>query len=206
MARNLMTLGCSHRHAKASTNSCLCVFRLSFIFCVFPANSIKLGMWLNLLIHTCASHHNHLDCPHLTMGGHLLWLESITHHGFQFGLEGLECLLPSMVLISSSPLRNSSRIWPTMKFSPTSLPPLWSNAPCPFMDKRQQTIVTSLWLNPKFCIQTILKTLWKSKVWCIARIHLILLKTYVPWLAYISYGQFLACSQKHHQDMPLCAP
>jgi hypothetical protein len=41
-------------------------------------------------------------------------------------------------------LRNSSRIWPTMKFSPTSSPPPWSNVPCPFVDKGHQTIATSL--------------------------------------------------------------
>jgi uncharacterized Ntn-hydrolase superfamily protein len=51
-----------------------------------------------------------------------------------------------------------------MKFSPTSLPPLWSGAPCPFVDKGHQIIATNLWMNPKFCIQTILKTPWKSKV------------------------------------------
>ncbi len=34
----------------------------------------------------CAPHNNHLDCLHLTMGAHLLCLESITDHSFQFGL------------------------------------------------------------------------------------------------------------------------
>jgi hypothetical protein len=50
-----------------------------------------------------------------------------------------------------------------MKFSPTSLPPLWSNAPCAFVDKRHQTIATSLWVNLKFYIQTISKTFQKFK-------------------------------------------
>ncbi len=45
----------------------------------------------------CAPHHNHLNCFHLTMGTNLLCLKSITHHGFQSGLKGFECLLPSMV-------------------------------------------------------------------------------------------------------------
>jgi hypothetical protein len=45
-----------------------------------------------------------------------------------------------------------------MKFSPTSLPLMWSKAPCPFVDKGHQTIITSLWLNPKIFIQTILET------------------------------------------------
>ncbi len=49
--------------------------------------------------------------------------------------------------------------WPTMNFFPTSLPPSWSNAPCPFVNKGHQTIATSLWLKLKFCIQTILKAL-----------------------------------------------
>jgi hypothetical protein len=31
---------------------------------------------------------------------------------------------------------NSLKIWSTMKFSPISLPPLWFNVLCPFMDKR----------------------------------------------------------------------
>jgi hypothetical protein len=46
-----------------------------------------------------------------------------------------------------------------MNFFPTSLPPSWSNAPCPFVNKGHQTIATSLWLKLKFCIQTILKAL-----------------------------------------------
>ncbi len=44
-----------------------------------------------------APHHNHPDYLHPTMGAHLLCLESITHQDFQFGLEGFELLLPSMV-------------------------------------------------------------------------------------------------------------
>jgi hypothetical protein len=60
------------------------------------------------------------------------------------------------------------------------LPPLWCNAPCHFVDKGHQTIVTSLWLNPKFCIKTIPKTLEKFGVQCIAKIHLVLPKTYAP--------------------------
>jgi hypothetical protein len=77
-------------------------------------------------------------------------------------------------------LTNSLRIWPTMKFSPTSLPPLWFNAPFHFVDKRHQTIATSLWLNPKFCIKTIPETFEKSEAQCIAKIHLVLPKTYAP--------------------------
>jgi len=67
-----------------------------------------------------------------------------------------------------------------MKFSPTSLPPLWFNAPCHFVGKRHQTITTSLWLNPKKFIKTIPKTLEKSEAQCIAKIHLVLPKTYAP--------------------------
>jgi hypothetical protein len=63
-----------------------------------------------------------------------------------------------MVQASPFSLTNSSKIWPTMKFSPTSLPLMWSKAPCPFVDKGHQTIITSLWLNPKIFIQTILET------------------------------------------------
>jgi hypothetical protein len=48
-----------------------------------------------------------------------------------------------------------------MKISPISSSPPWSNAPCPFVDKGHQTIATSLWLNPNFCIQTIPETLQK---------------------------------------------
>ncbi len=106
----------------------------------------------------CAPHHNHHDHLHPTMGAHFLCLESITHHNLQFKLKGFKCLLPSMVQSLPFSLTNSSRIWPTMKFSPMSSPLRWSNAPCPFVDKGHQTIATSLCLNPKFCIQTILKT------------------------------------------------
>ncbi len=106
----------------------------------------------------CASHH-HFDHFHMTMGAHLLCLESITHHNLQFGLEGFECLLPSMVQSLFFSLTNSSRILPTVKFSPTISPPVWLNAPCPFVDKGHQTIATSLCMNPKFCIESIPKTL-----------------------------------------------
>jgi hypothetical protein len=63
-----------------------------------------------------------------------------------------------MVQALPSFLTNFLRIWPTMKFSSTSSPPPWSNAPCRFVDKGHQIITTSLWLNLKFCIQTISKT------------------------------------------------
>jgi hypothetical protein len=56
-----------------------------------------------------------------------------------------------------------------MKFSFTSSPSPWSNAPCPFVDKGHQTIATSLWLNLKFCIQTILETPHKSEVHVLQR-------------------------------------
>jgi hypothetical protein len=112
------------------------------------------------------------------MGTHLLCLESITHHNFQFGLEGFKCLLPSMVHALPFFSTNFSRIWPTMNFFSTSLPPLWYSAPCPSVDKGHQTIATSLWLNPKFCSQTILEILWKFETWCITRIHLVLPKNY----------------------------
>jgi hypothetical protein len=133
----------------------------------------------------CAPHHNHPDYLHSTMGAHLLCSKSITHHNLQFGLKGFKRLLPSMVQSLLFYSTNSSRIWPTMKLSPTSLPPMWSNAPCPFVD---QTIATNLCMNPKFCIQTILKTPSKFKVRCIVRIHLLLPKSYAPWPTYISSG------------------
>jgi hypothetical protein len=82
-----------------------------------------------------------------------------------------------------------------MKFCPTSLPPLWSNAPCHFVDKKHQTNTTSLWLNLRFCIQTISKTSRKFKVICITKIRLVMPKIYVPRLTYTSPSQFLACSQ-----------
>ncbi len=67
-----------------------------------------------------------------------------------------------------------------MKFSPTSSPPLWCNVPCPFMDKGHQTIITSLWLNSKFCTQTILENPQNFEAWCIARIQLFIKKMYEP--------------------------
>jgi hypothetical protein len=94
--------------------------------------------------------------------------------------KGFECLLPSMVQASLSSSTNSLRIWPTMKFSPTSLPPLLANAPCPFMDKGHQTIATSLLLHSKFCIQAILETLQNFKVECIMRNCLVMPKPYAP--------------------------
>jgi hypothetical protein len=66
-----------------------------------------------------------------------------------------------------------------MKFSPTSLPPLWSIAPCPFVNKGHQTY-TSLWLHLKFCIQVILETSQNFEVQCIVKNRLVLPKTYVP--------------------------
>ncbi len=91
-----------------------------------------------------ATHHDHLNCFHLTMGAHLSCLECIKCHDFQFGWEGFKHLLPSMVLVSPFSLRNSLRIWPTMKFCPTSLPPSWSNMPCPFVNKRFHIIMICL--------------------------------------------------------------
>jgi hypothetical protein len=134
MARNLMTLGCSHGHAKASIDHCFCAFRLSSIFDVFPTNSIVLGCNQIFQFAPCAPHHNHLDCFHPIMGTHFLCLKFITHHGFQFGLEDFERLLPSMVHTSPFSSTKSLRIWSTMNFFPTSSPPLWSSVPCPFMD------------------------------------------------------------------------
>jgi hypothetical protein len=113
------------------------------------------------------------------MGANLLCLKSITHHDFQFGPKGFELLFPSMVQALPSST-NSSKIWPTMNYFPTSLPPMWSNAPCPFVDKRHQTIATSLRLHLKFFIQTNLETLENFEVWCIAKNHLVLPKTYAP--------------------------
>ncbi len=108
----------------------------------------------------CAPHHKHPNYLHLTMGAHLLCLKSITHHNFEFGSKGFKHLFPSMVQTLPSTWTNFLRIWPTMKKFPTSLPPLWSNAPCFFVHKGHQTIATSLWLHPKFCIQTTLETPW----------------------------------------------
>jgi hypothetical protein len=109
------------------------------------------------------------------MGAHLLCLKSIKHHDFQFGPKGFELFFPSMVQALPFFWTNfSSKIWPTMKFFPTSSPPLWSNAPCPFVDKGHQTIAISLWLHLKFCIQTILKTFQNFKAWCIAKNCLVL--------------------------------
>jgi hypothetical protein len=75
---------------------------------------------------------------------------------------------------------NLLRIWPTIKFYTISLPPPWSNAPCPLVDKGHQTIARSLLLHPKFCIQTILEILWNFEVQCIMKNHLVLPKTYPP--------------------------
>ncbi len=97
MARNLMTPGCWHGHAKAFTDHCLCVFCLSSIFGVFLLMQLCLGcdqfFWFTYM-HTT---HNHLNYLHSTMGVNLLCLESITHHGFQFGPKKIEHLFPSMV-------------------------------------------------------------------------------------------------------------
>jgi hypothetical protein len=74
--------------------------------------------------------------------------------------------------------------------------------------KGYYTIATNLWLHLKFRIQTTLKTFQNSKVWCIVGNYLVSLKTYFPkLLVYIYLSQFIACSQQHHQGMPLsCAP
>jgi hypothetical protein len=79
MARNWW-----HLDTKTSIDHCLHVSCLSSIFNDFLANSIVLGMRSNLSIRTLHTtpHHNHLNCFHLTIGTHLLCLESITHHGF----------------------------------------------------------------------------------------------------------------------------
>jgi len=50
-----------------------------------------------------------------------------------------------------------------MKFSPTSSPPPWSNAPNPFVDKKHQTIATSLWLHLNFTFKPLQKPFGISK-------------------------------------------
>jgi len=165
---------------------------------LFTCFSLIICLWclphqLNHAWNVIESFDLHLDHLHLTMGTHLLCLESITHHNFQFGPKGFKRLLPFMVQASPSSSTNSSGIWPTMNFFPTSLPSLWSTAPCPFVNKRHQAI-TSLWVHLKICIQTILETFRNSEVRCIAKNHLIQRKTYAPWPTYTSPCQFLACS------------
>jgi hypothetical protein len=122
----------------------------------------------------CAPHHNHPDYFHLTMGAHLLCLESITHHDFQFGLEDLSVFFHPWCkprLFIRPILRKFDPRW---IFLPQShhlyglmhLVLLWIKDIKPF--------ATSLRLNPKFCIQTILETPWKSESWCITKIQLVL--------------------------------
>jgi hypothetical protein len=65
-----------------------------------------------------APHQNHPNFFHRTMGAHLMYFKSIRCYGCQFGWEGFERLLTSMVLILPPSLRNFSKIWPTMKFCP----------------------------------------------------------------------------------------
>ncbi len=158
-----MTLGCLHMHAMASLIVAYVLLASHPSSMSYPPIQSCLGCDWIFWFTPFAPHHNH---P--TMGTNLLCLESITHHGFQFGLKGFECLVPSMVQASPFSLTNYSKIWPTMKFSPTSSPLLWSSALCPFVNKGHQIIVTNLWLNPKFCIQTIPKNTSKieSSLYC----------------------------------------
>jgi hypothetical protein len=88
-----------------------------------------------------------------------------------------------------------------MKFCPTSSPPLWCKTPYLFVDKWHQTIVTSLWLNMKICIQTIPKTPKKYEVRCIIKIRLLQLKTYAPWLAYSFFSNSLLV---HKNTIEIC--
>ncbi len=71
--------------------------------------------------------------------------------------------------------------------------------------KNIQTIVTSLWLNSKFCIQTIPKTRWKFEVQCIVKICLILPRTYVPW-SFICAWLRVGCSKSAWKDFELAHP
>ncbi len=154
----------------------------------------------------CAPHHNHPKYFLLIMGAHLLCLESITHHSFQFGPKGFECFLPSMVQTSPSSWTNFLKIWPTMKFFPTSLPPLWSSAPCPFMHKRHQTIATSLWLHKKKLHSNHSRNPSKFQSLMYCKKPSSFAKNFVPWLVYTFPVQFFACSQKHYWRMQSCAP
>ncbi len=164
-----MTLGCSHGHAKASLIVAYMLFNYHPSSISSPPTQLCLGCNWIFWFAPCAPHHNHSR-----MGTHLLWLESIRHHGFQFGLEGFNCLFPSMVQASLFSSINFLKIWPTMKFSPMSSSPLLSNALGLFVNRKHQTIVTNLWLNTKFYIQTILKTLQKFEVHYIVKIYLVL--------------------------------
>ncbi len=130
-----MTHGCSHMHAKTSTKCYLRISHLLTILGVFLANSMVFGM-LNLQFTPYAPHHNHPNCLHLIMGAHLPCLESIKCHDFQFGQKYFNYLFPSVVLILPSSSRNSFKIWPTMKFCPTSPSPPWSNVPSSFCGQK----------------------------------------------------------------------
>jgi len=166
-----------------------------------PPTQSCLGCDIIFWFTPCTPHHNHHNCLHPTMGTHLLCLESITHHNFQFGPKCFKCLLPSMVQISPSFSTNSLKFWPIMKKIPTILPPLWSILPSLFVDKGHQTIVISLWPHLKFCIQTIPKTFQNFEVQCIMGNCLIQLETYILWPIYTFPSMFFIYSQKHHRSM-----
>ncbi len=147
LKKNLMTPRCSHEHAKASTDRCLCLSCLSFILGVFFTNSIMFGMQSNLSIHTLRTtpkppwfSPSNNGSTFVVFGIHNtpqlpIWVKKIwtpySIHGvnLNFFFEKFFKDLARHEIFSTSP------------------PTMWSNAPCHFMDKGHHNIATSLWLH-----------------------------------------------------------
>ncbi len=90
-----------------------------FLIChPFSMPSLMVGCDWIFQFTPCTPHHNHPNHFHLTTRTHLLCLESITHHNFQFWLKGFECLFPSMVQALFFYLTNSSKFSPPWNFLP----------------------------------------------------------------------------------------
>lgn len=72
MAKNLMTPRYAHGQVNIFTKHWLCVFRLSFIFSVFPLIQWCLGCNQTFQFAPYTPHHNHPNYPHSTKVAQLL--------------------------------------------------------------------------------------------------------------------------------------
>ncbi len=158
-------------------------YHLSSVFS--PPTKSCLGCNWIFQLAPLAPHHNYPNCFHLTMGAHLLCLESITHN-FQFGLEGFEHL-PSMVLVLLLLQKILQKFGPPWNFLP-QVHHLHGLMCLLFLSIKDIKPLQQIcdYKHLKFCIETTLKTLQNFEAWCIVWNSFVLPKKYFPLHVYTS--------------------
>jgi hypothetical protein len=82
---------------------------------------------------------------------------------------------------------------------PTTMSPPQSKTPCPFVDKKLQTITSNWTSHLRPYNETIPKPPLNSITLCILRNYLVSPKICFPWPIWICSSQMFVCFQKHYQ-------